>query len=63
MTKEFFKENGVTYHEYNVATDMERQKEMIEKSGGRAVPVITVDDEVIIGFDKEKLEEALGIAA
>lgn len=63
LAKEFFKENGVTYREYNVASDMERRQEMVEKSGGMAVPVITIDDEVIIGFDKEKLAEALGVAA
>lgn len=63
MTKEFFKENGVTYREYNVASDLEKRQEMVEKSGGMAVPVITIDDEVIIGFDKEKLEKALGLVA
>lgn len=63
LAKEFFKENGVTYREYNVASDMERRQEMVEKSGGMAVPVITIDEEVIVGFDKEKLAEALGVAA
>ncbi len=62
LSKEFFKENGVTYKEYNVASDMEKRTEMVEKSGGMAVPVITIDDEVIIGFDKERLSKALGIA-
>jgi glutaredoxin 3 len=63
LAKEYFKENGVTYREYNVASDMEKRTEMVEKSGGMAVPVITIDEEVIIGFDKEKLSEALGITA
>jgi glutaredoxin 3 len=61
MAKEFFKENGVTYREFNVASDMEKRQEMVEKSGGMAVPVITIDETVIIGFDKEKLSSALGI--
>lgn len=62
LAKEFFKENGVTYREYNVASDMDKRQEMVEKSGGMAVPVITIDDEVIVGFDKEKLAAALGVA-
>jgi glutaredoxin 3 len=62
LAKDFFKENGVTYREYNVASDAERRTEMVEKSGGMAVPVITIDNEVIVGFDKEKLSAALGIA-
>ncbi len=63
MTKEFFKKNGVTYSEFDVAADMEKRQEMVEKSGGMAVPVITIGDDVIVGFDKEKLSELLGIAA
>jgi glutaredoxin len=34
-------------------------KEMIIKSGQRSVPVIAVDDELVVGFDEEKLEELL----
>ena len=63
LAKDFFKENGVTYREFNVASDTERRAEMMQKSGGLAVPVITVDDEVIVGFDKEKLVELLGVGA
>tara|TARA_B100001971_G_C17760005_1_gene319699 strand:+ start:159 stop:401 length:243 start_codon:yes stop_codon:yes gene_type:complete len=60
--KEFFAENNVEYIEKNVAEDMEAQKEMIEKSGGQmAVPVIDVNGEISIGFDKGKLSEQLGI--
>ena len=62
LAKDFFKENGVTYREYNVASDAEKRTEMVTKSGGMAVPVITIDDEVIVGFDKERLATALGIA-
>jgi glutaredoxin-like YruB-family protein len=63
LAKDFFKENGVTYREFNVASDADKRAEMMQKSGGLAVPVITIDDEVIVGFDKEKLEAALGVAA
>ena len=34
---------------------------MIEKSGQRGVPVIEVDDEILVGFDKDKLKELLGL--
>ncbi len=62
LAKDFFKEHAITYREYNVATDAERRTEMMNKSGGMAVPVITIDDEVIVGFDKEHLMKSLGIA-
>lgn len=61
MTKEFFKENNVEYTDYDVSTDAEKRKEMIEKSGQMGVPVIFIDDEMMIGFDKDKLTEALGL--
>lgn len=61
MTKEFFKENNVVYTENNVAADMEKRQEMIDKSGQMGVPVIFVGEEMVIGFDKKRLSELLGI--
>ncbi|MFA6519659.1 MAG: glutaredoxin family protein [Candidatus Paceibacterota bacterium] len=63
MSKEFFKEKGITYTEFDVAHDLEKRQEMIQKSGQMGVPVIFVGDEMIIGFDKERLASTLGIAA
>lgn len=61
MTKEFFAKNNVAYEERNVATDMKAREEMLEKSQQLGVPVIDVDDTIIIGFDKKNLSSALGI--
>ena len=60
MSKEFFKENGVEYTEHNVAADLEKRQEMIEKSGQMGVPVIFVGEDMVIGFDKERLTSLLG---
>ena len=56
--KDYFAENNIQYLEKNVSTDMEARKELISK-GFMGVPVIYVDDEAIVGFDKAKLEELL----
>ena len=61
MTKEFLKEKGIEYTDYDVSTDLEKRKEMIEKSGQMGVPVIYIDDEMMVGFDKDKLSSMLGI--
>jgi glutaredoxin-like YruB-family protein len=61
-SKEFFKQNNVEYTEHNVATDLAKRKEMIEKSGQMGVPVIMIDNELVVGFDKARLSELLGIA-
>ena len=56
---EFFKENKVEYQEINVQKDSNAAKEMVEKSGQMGVPVIMIGDEIIIGFDKEKIKATL----
>lgn len=61
MAKEFFKEKNVTYTEHDVAGDAEMRKEMVEKSGQMGVPVIIIGDELIIGFNKPKIVELLGL--
>ena len=59
--KEFFKANNVQYTEHDVASDLEQRKVMIEKSEQMGVPVITVGDAVIVGFDEAELRPLLGL--
>ena len=61
MAKAFFKENNIAYEERDVTTDDKAREEMVEKSGQLGVPVIDVDGEIAVGFDKSKLSELLGI--
>ena len=63
MTKDFLKEKGIGYTDFDVAHDLEKRQEMIQKSGQMGVPVIFVGDEMIIGFDKERLVSTLGVTA
>ncbi len=60
--KEFFKEHNIDYKEIDVGKDAKAAKEMIDKSGQMGVPVIEIDDEIIIGFDKPALMKALKIS-
>ena len=59
MVKDWLKGKKVEYEDFNVGTDQNKAKEMMEKSGQMGVPVIDIEGEVIIGFDKPKLEAAL----
>jgi len=61
MAKAYFGENNVEFTEKNVMTDLQAQEEMIKKSGQLGVPVIDVDGQIIIGFDKPKLSSLLSI--
>ncbi len=57
--KDYFQKKGIKYTDYNVATDRDKAKEMIEKSGQMGVPVITIDDNVVVGFNQPQLEKLL----
>ena len=61
MAKDFFKEKNIAYTEFDVVSDPEKRKEMIEKSGQMGVPVIFVGEEMVIGFNKPKVAKLLGI--
>lgn len=59
MVKNWLKEKKVEYEDINVGIDQAKAKEMIAKSGQMGVPVEDIDGEIIIGFDRPKLENAL----
>ena len=61
MAKEYFNANHVKYDEFNVATNIEKRREMMEKSGQLGVPVIIIDDQVVVGFDRPRLAQLLNI--
>ena len=60
--KTFLKEKGFAYAEYNVGTDVEKRREMVEKSGQMGVPVIDIDGQLIVGFNQPKVKQLLGIS-
>lgn len=62
MAKDFFANNKILFDEHDVGTDLQKRQEMIEKSGQMGVPVITVGDEVVVGFDKARLAEMLHVS-
>lgn len=61
MAKEFFTENNIEYTDVDVAADLKEREEMVQKSGQMGVPVIDIDGEIIIGFDRDKIKGMLGL--
>lgn len=61
MAKDFFKEKGVEFEDFDVSQNMEKRKEMMDKSGQMGVPVIIIEDQIVVGFNKPKIVELLGI--
>ena len=62
LAKKFFKEHNLSYQEINVADDDEAREELIAKTKQYAVPVIEIDNNLIIGFNQRSLKEILNIS-
>ncbi len=63
-TKKFFDENKVKYEHVDVdlAEQEEKEKfikEIFDLTGAGKFPVIKIDDEVIVGYDEDRLKELL----
>lgn len=61
MAKEFFGQNNIQFEEKDVVKDTQAREEMINKSGQMGVPVIFVGDDIVVGFDRPRLSELLGV--
>ena len=59
MAKNYFKEKKLPFEEIDVSLDKNKAQEMVELSGQMGVPVIKIDGQVIIGFDRDQIEKAL----
>ncbi|MEN9413400.1 MAG: hypothetical protein RLZZ342_487 [Candidatus Parcubacteria bacterium] len=61
MAKDFFEANHVAFTDYNVATDLDKRQEMMQKSGQMGVPVIDIGGQLIVGFDEPRIKELLAL--
>lgn len=61
MAKDFLKKNNIEFEAVDVGLDQEGRQEMMERSGQMGVPVLDIDGNIIVGFDKKAITEALGL--
>jgi glutaredoxin len=59
MAKEYLSQKGIPYTDYDVTSDSKALEEMVKLSGARSVPVITACNDVMVGFDKGRLDQLL----
>jgi glutaredoxin 3 len=59
--KQFLKANKVDFENIDVSKNQKAAHEMVEKSGQMGVPVIDTGNEIIVGFDQDKLEKAIKV--
>ncbi|MFH1721779.1 MAG: glutaredoxin domain-containing protein [Candidatus Altiarchaeota archaeon] len=61
MAKAYLEENNIGFDDINVAEDQKAAQEMVDRSGQMGVPQLLIGDKVIVGFDKDAINEALGL--
>ncbi len=59
--KQFLKENNIVFDDIDVSLNQPAAEEMIKNSGQMGVPVLDIDGQIIVGFDKEKIKQVLGL--
>ena len=57
--KEYFNEKGIVFEEVDVSLDEKELEKMVAISGQMGVPVTEIEGDVVIGFDKAKIDEIL----
>ncbi|HEY4493067.1 MAG TPA: glutaredoxin family protein, partial [Candidatus Paceibacterota bacterium] len=61
-TKDFLTEHNVPFEDINVASDAVAREYMFKRTGQMGVPVIEIGNDIIIGFNEERISELLGIS-
>lgn len=59
--KQFLKEHDVEFEEVDVSQDRNALEEMIRKSGQMGVPVVEINNQIVVGFDREKISKLLNL--
>jgi glutaredoxin-like YruB-family protein len=59
--KQFLRDNNIAFEDYDVGADQAKAEEMVKVSGQMGVPVLDIEGQIIVGFDRERIKAALGI--
>ncbi len=60
-TKQFLRDNNIVFEDIDVSVNQTAAEEIVRKSGQMGVPVLDIDGQIIVGFDKERIKAALGL--
>jgi glutaredoxin 3 len=59
--KAYLEEHNIAYEDLNVGEDQAARQEMIDRTQQMGVPVVEIDGQIVIGFDKERINQLLKI--
>jgi len=61
MAKKFLKDNNIEFEDIDVSRDKKAAEEIVMKTGQMGVPVVEIDGEIVIGFDRDKIKKLLNL--
>ncbi|RME22198.1 MAG: thioredoxin family protein [Deltaproteobacteria bacterium] len=61
--KAWLREQGFTWREIDVSRDPDAAQELVKRSGQMGVPQIDIGGQIVVGFDKPRLQRLLGLSA
>jgi len=59
LAKQYFSSKGLSYQDFDISENKEALSEMVKLSGQMGVPTIVINGQIIVGFDKARIEELL----
>ena len=59
--KRYFRQQGIRFRDVDVSKDQAAARDMVRRSGQQGVPVIDIGGRIIVGFDRPKIDQLLGI--
>lgn len=59
VAKQYLEDNEISFEEIDVSSDYEAAMKMVQMSGSQGVPQIQIDEEIIVGFNKEAIDNLL----
>ncbi|MFZ5907069.1 MAG: glutaredoxin family protein [Nitrospirota bacterium] len=61
QAKDYLKKNNITFEEINMSENKDKVKELQEISGMMSTPTLDIGGKIIVGFDQEKIRQALNL--
>ena len=61
VLKNYLKEKGFEFEEIDISKETAKREKLIKKTGLATLPVVEIDNQLIVGFDKKKIDEILKI--
>lgn len=57
--KQYLDKLGISYQESDVESNAKAAEEAVTKSGQRGIPVLDIEGDIIVGFDRPKIDASL----